>query len=187
MARRGEVLEFAILGLLQESPLHGYELRKRVNVVLGPLRAISYGSLYPALKALTARGLIAEDTETGEGAPALSGKRARIVYLLTADGKEHLSELLDDSGPQAWEDEHFDVHLAFFSRTAADVRLRILQGRRTRLEERLVPLRQALGRGRERLDTYTLQLQQHGLEGVEREVRWLTELIEHERRDAERR
>ena len=38
----------------------------------------------------------------------------------------------------------------------------------------------ALGRTRERLDSYTLELQQHGLESVEREVRWLGDLIEHE-------
>ena len=37
---------------------------------------------------------------------------------------------------------------------------------------------------RERLDRYTLQLQEHGLESVEREVRWLTELLETERRNS---
>ena len=37
-----------------------------------------------------------------------------------------------------------------------------------------------MARTRERLDDYTLALQQHGLEGVEREVRWLNELIANE-------
>ena len=41
--------------------------------------------------------------------------------------------------------------------------------------------RPALTRTRERLDSYTLELQRHGLESVEREVRWLTELIDDER------
>jgi hypothetical protein len=36
-------------------------------------------------------------------------------------------------------------------------------------------------RSRERIDQYTLELQQHGLESVDREVRWLTELIDTER------
>ena len=72
------------------------------------------------------------------------------------------------------------MHFAFFGRTAGDVRLRILEGRRSRLEERLATLRAALWRTRERLDGYTLELQQHGLESVEREVRWLGDLIEHE-------
>ena len=67
MAKRSGVLELAVLGLLQESPMHGYELRKRLHAVLGPFRALSYGSLYPALRDLVARGCITE-TPT-EGAP----------------------------------------------------------------------------------------------------------------------
>jgi hypothetical protein len=37
-----------------------------------------------------------------------------------------------------------------------------------------------LAKGRERLDAYTLELQQHGLDSLEREVRWLNELISRE-------
>jgi hypothetical protein len=43
-------------------------------------------------------------------------------------------------------------------------------------------VRAALARTRERVDSYTLELQRHGLESVEREVRWLNELIASERR-----
>ena len=74
------------------------------------------------------------------------------------------------------------MRFAFFGQTRADVRLRILEGRRTRLEERLEGVRGALARTRERLDSYTLELHRHGLESVEREVRWLNELIDSERR-----
>jgi len=55
------MLEFAILGLLHQSPMHGYELRKQLAQVLGGLRSISYGSLYPALKRMHAAGLISTD------------------------------------------------------------------------------------------------------------------------------
>lgn len=180
MAKRSGVLEYAVLGLLQDAPMHGYELRKRLNGVLGSFRAISYGSLYPCLKSLVAQGLIVEDGPADAGAPALSGRRAKIVYRLTADGKEKFQDWLAQSGPETWEDDRFGVHLAFFGRTDAEVRMRILQGRRSRLEERLSLLRESAARSRERLDNYTLQLQQHGLESVEREVRWLGELIENE-------
>ena len=180
MAKRSEVLEFAVLGLLQDNPMHGYELRKRLNSVLGTFRAISYGSLYPCLKDLLRRSLIEEAGPADAGAPTLSGKRAKIVYQVTAEGKEYLADLLEDSGPQAWEDDRFGVHLAFFGRTDSEVRMQILQGRRSRLEERLASLRSSMSRSRERLDTYTLQLQQHGLDSVEREVSWLRELIDNE-------
>jgi DNA-binding PadR family transcriptional regulator len=183
MSRKNGVLELAVLGLLHQSPLHGYELRKRLNSVLGSFRAFSYGSLYPCLKEMLAAGLIAE--ESAGQTPALAGRRSKIVYKLTADGKEHFQELLSDSGPAAWDDENFGVHLAFFGQTDAAVRLRILEGRRSRLEERVDTLRQSLSRTRERVDAYTLELQRHGLESVEREVRWLNELISTERQGVE--
>ena len=58
-----------------------------------------------------------------------------------------------------------------------------MEGRRSRLEERREGVRTSLARTRERLDSYTLELHRHGLESVEREVRWLTELITTERHD----
>lgn len=180
MAKRSGVLEFAVLGLLHDSPMHGYELRKRLNAVLGSFRAISYGSLYPCLKQLLASGLIRETGPADAGAPALTGRRARIVYQLTGDGKERFEQLLAETGPDAWDDERFDVHFAFFSRTDREVRMRILEGRRSRLEERVASLRTSATRTAQRVDGYTQELARHGLDGVEREVRWLSELIANE-------
>ncbi|MFL4490865.1 PadR family transcriptional regulator [Streptomyces sp. VTCC 41912] len=190
MSKRSGILEFAVLGLLRESPMHGYELRKRLNTSLGVFRAFSYGTLYPCLKALVAHGWLVEETggdPDGVPATALTGRRAKIVYRLTPAGKEHFEELLSHSGPEAWEDEHFGVRFAFFGQTSRDVRMRVLEGRRSRLEERLEKMRTSLARTRERLDDYTLELQRHGMESVEREVRWLNELIESERAGRDQR
>jgi DNA-binding PadR family transcriptional regulator len=187
---RSGVLELAVLGLLHRTPMHGYELRKQLTNVLGLFRALSYGSLYPCLHELLAAGLIAEEHDesepvsqaraNGAGRPR-AGRRSLKVYRLTADGKERLQELLGQGGPPAWEDDGFGVHFAFFGQTRADVRLRILEGRRSRLEERMEAIRAAFTRTRERVDSYTLELHRHGLESVEREVRWLNELIASER------
>jgi DNA-binding PadR family transcriptional regulator len=177
MAKRSGVLEFAVLGSLHESPMHGYELRKRLSSRLGAFRALSYGSLYPCLKSLVLQGYITESTDPAEPGT----RRSKIVYQLTADGKEHFQALLGESGPAAWDDETFGVRFAFFGRTDADIRMRILVGRRGRLEERLENLKSSFSRTRERIDDYTMALQSHGLESVEREVRWLNELIDDER------
>jgi DNA-binding PadR family transcriptional regulator len=207
---RSGVLEFAVLGLLHRTPMHGYELSKQLNSLLGAFRALSYGTLYPCLNKLHEEGLIAK--EDGASAPGRGGGplasaprsravargaaaarvgatkgRSKIVYRLTAEGKERLQDLLTESGPAAWEDEEFGVHFAFFGQTRADIRLRILEGRRSRLEERVEGVRAALARTAERVDSYTLELQRHGLESVEREVRWLNELIASERRSEQGR
>jgi DNA-binding PadR family transcriptional regulator len=182
MTRRGAALELAVLGLLHDAPMHGYELRKQLNVLLGWGRVLSYGTLYPCLKTLTRDGYIVADTE-----PTTSetlSRRKRIVYRLTAEGKERFASAMEDSGPTSWDDEGFGVRFAFFGRTDSPTRMRILEGRRSRLEERLDNVRKSAARSRERADSYTLELQRHGLESVEREVKWLTELIDRERSGA---
>jgi DNA-binding PadR family transcriptional regulator len=177
VSRKSGVLDLAVLGLLHESPLHGYELNKRLKGVLGPLSRISYGSLYPRLSELQGAGLITTDDSASESA---AGRRKKHVYKLTAEGKEWLQDQLAEGGPSAWDDEAFGVRFAFFAQTDADVRLRILEGRRSRLEERQENASSMMST-REKIDRYTLELQRHGLESVEREVRWLNELIATER------
>jgi DNA-binding PadR family transcriptional regulator len=170
MARKAASLELAVLGLLHESPLHGYELRKRLNLLLGWGRLLSYGSLYPALKRLLRAGWITEVTT-----PAIS-RRQRIVYQITPAGRQYFGEEITDTGPAAWEDDTFNTRFAFFSRTDADVRLRILEGRRSRLQERLDRARHAAGGD----DRYLSELRRHSIESVEREVKWLNDLINAE-------
>jgi DNA-binding PadR family transcriptional regulator len=175
------VLELAILGLHVEAPVHGYALRKQLSMRLGGLRVISYGSLYPALRRLTRAGLIVAD---GQPADDTWPRRGRRVYRITAEGKERFAELLADSGPQAFDDDGFGVHVAFFSRTPAEIRMRILEGRRRAVEERREGLRSVLARAGEQIDSYTRELHQLGLDTTEREVRWLNELIRSEQRAA---
>ena len=178
VARRRQLLDFAVLGLLHESPMHGYELRRRLNAALGAFRALSFGTLYPCLKDLLANGWIVEDAS----APAPAGRRPRITYAITDAGRREFDSRARLADPAAWDDDGFDVRVAFFSRTDRDVRLRILEGRRSRLEERLQTMREASLRSRERMDSWTAALQRHGEEATEREVRWLTELIDAEHR-----
>jgi DNA-binding PadR family transcriptional regulator len=175
--RKGATLELAVLGLLQETPLHGYELRKRLNLLLGWTRLLSYGSLYPALKRMLRAGWVTEVTTSN----AVS-RRQRIVYQITPAGIEFFTSEITEAGPAAWEDETFNMRFAFFSRTDAGVRLRILEGRRSRLQERLDRARSLHGED----DRYVSELRRHSIESVEREVRWLTELIEAERSNADR-
>ncbi len=188
------MLEFAILGLLHEAPMHGYELRKRLCDMLGTLRTFSYGSLYPTLRRLLKAGLIVEETPPTDVSPGVDdrgarswGKRAKRVYKLTADGKERFADMLADAGSQAYDDDGFGVHMAFFSRTPAEIRMRILEGRRRRVEERREGLRSSMARAGEQIDRYTRELHRLGLEHSEREVRWLNELIATEQREQKAR
>ena len=89
---------------------------------------------------------------------------------------------MSEVGPTAWEDDNFDIRFAFFGRTDMEIRLRVLEGRRTRLQERLDRVQNASWRMTQKeVDRYAAELQRHGVESVEREVRWLSDLINAER------
>lgn len=173
------MLELAVLGLLHESPMHGYELRKRMCDSAGAFRTLSFGSLYPTLRRLQRTGAIEEDPDS-PGARSW-GRRTRRVYRITAAGEHRFAELVGECGPRACEDHAFGVHVAFFSRTPADVRLRILEARRRRLEERQEVLHSAMSRAPDRFDHYNRALHRLRLDHNEHEVRWLEDIIEHER------
>ena len=123
---------------------------------------------------------------------ALAGPYAQLgdTYRIIANGleaasqffnKQRFAELVADTGPQNYTDDGFGVHLAFFNRTPAEARMRILEGRRRQVEERREGLREAVARASSSLDRYTRQLHQLGLESSEREVKWLNDLIAAER------
>jgi len=155
--------------------MDGYELRKRLNLMLGGGRVLSYGSLFPALKKML-RGDLIEEL-----APRTVSRRPRIVYQLTEAGDAEFQRLMSEVGPTAWEDDNFDIRFAFFGRTDMEIRLRVLEGRRSRLQERLERVQKELAMTQQEVDRYAAELQRHGVESVEREVLWLSELINAER------
>ena len=157
--------------------MHGYELRKRLNLMLGWGRVLSYGSLYPTLKKMLRAGLIEESAPTRTPV----SRRPRITYEVTEAGTHEFERLMSEVGPTAWEDDNFDIRFAFFSSTDMEIRLRVLEGRRTRLQERLERVQGQLSMTQKEVDRYAAELQRHGVESVEREVRWLSDLINAER------
>jgi hypothetical protein len=111
-------------------------------------------------------------------------KRPRITYQVTEAGTREFERLMSEVGPTAWEDDNFDIRFAFFSSTDMEIRLRVLEGRRTRLQERLDRIQRELSLTQQEADRYAGELQRHGVDRVEREVMWLSDLINAERNAA---
>ncbi|MFQ6142553.1 PadR family transcriptional regulator [Streptomyces seoulensis] len=82
------MLELAILGFLYDTPLHGYELRKRITALTGHVRPVAESTLYPAIKRLEKAGLLQRATEPGAVAAP------RHVLTLTEDGRGELRRRL---------------------------------------------------------------------------------------------
>jgi DNA-binding PadR family transcriptional regulator len=161
MRSRSESLEFALLGLLSQGALHGYELRKRMSAIYGPFRALSFSVLYPQLRKMVEAKLI-EQSFTDAG--GLS-RRSRIVYELTAKGRERFSSLMQNASPDSFEDEGFEVRFAFFGPTP----------RNNRKDLSKIP---------EGIDTYLVEWRRHSLESAEREIAWLEKMIKTERKSS---
>jgi DNA-binding PadR family transcriptional regulator len=109
-------------------------------------------------------------------------KRTRLVYSITNKGRERFDQLTERVSPSAWEDDNFEVHVAFFSPTSKRNRLRILEGRHRRLQERAEILRADLDRSAVGLDKYLVEWRRHSLETAEREIAWLEAMINSERK-----
>ena len=88
--RRGDV-RAAILALLAEEPMHGYQIITELTERSGGVWRPSPGSVYPTLSALEDQGLVTADTSEG-----------RRVFQLTPEGRAEAEAAGD--GPTPWEE-----------------------------------------------------------------------------------
>lgn len=85
-------LDLIVLKLLRAGPANGWDLTQSIQVVSKGALDVNYGSLYPALRRLEAKGWIKGDWGTSD-----NNRRARF-YELTAAGLQQL-----DAERKAWE------------------------------------------------------------------------------------
>ena len=85
-------LDLIVLKLLRAGAANGWDLTQSIQVVSKGALDVNYGSLYPALRRLEAKGLI-----KGRWGVSKNNRRARF-YELTASGQKQL-----DNERQAWE------------------------------------------------------------------------------------
>src|SRR5207249_8742591 len=115
------MLELAILGLLKERSMHGYQLKKHLADTLGGFWQVSYGSLYPTLKRLQREGAVEMIF------PREQVGRRKNVYRITEAGEQLFAGLLEGAGADPTEDNGFSVRLAFFQYLKPETRIRLLE------------------------------------------------------------
>ena len=110
-ARRGDGWA-AVLALLAEKPMHGYQIMQELESRSEGMWRPSAGSIYPALQLLQDQGLVrAEDIE------------GRRVFSLTPDGEAAAAEARTETPPwqtgEAEDDPRLKLRAAFFQLGAA--------------------------------------------------------------------
>lgn len=119
------MLELMILGFAAAGPVHGYELRRRINRLHGHTKAISDGSLYPAIKRLVAAGFLLSREQ-----PGLASMGRRELELTDAGHDRLLTLLRDADGVDITDQSRFIVVLSFLSMLPdPDERRAVLQRR----------------------------------------------------------
>jgi DNA-binding PadR family transcriptional regulator len=195
------MLDMAILGLLEERDLHGYEIRRMLRDHLGILANVSFGSIYPALTRLekvgavmateapvgTAGDLTGSTPATGSLSGELAALRAKRhspsrsrrgkkVYRITEKGRQLFAELLAEGG-SVDDARSFGLRLAFARHLPPSARLALLERRRALLVQRLA---EAQGTNPD-LDVYARSVVQHTADSVAQDISWLDQLIATER------
>lgn len=160
------LVELPLLGVLREQPLHGYELKRRVESLIGYFGTLSFGSVYPMLRALEWRGHVSHTPKD------LSG---RIIYWITPKGEERFVRLMHEPTVALMQ------KLLFFQTVSSVERKEILQSHKEewvsrlanyRLEQKRVDMRTA--------DRYRAALLDREVERLEKDVAWLHKLINEE-------
>ena len=109
----GAVTRLTLLALLSDQPMHGYELRRQIELrAMDQWADVSYGSIYPALRRLAEEGRVEE-----VGRDRAGNLPTRTTYRITNSGREELKRLLH----VAWTIPQFtaqavDVALSFAGR-----------------------------------------------------------------------
>jgi DNA-binding PadR family transcriptional regulator len=196
------MIDIAILGLLKQHDLHGYELRKRLDELPGSRPTVSFGSLYPALNRLERAGYVKAVTSETSPTPAAPmsgslagelaafrahrktaaqsrGSRGKKVYGLTDHGGQRLHELLVD--PDVADDRSFEARVAFCHHLATSERLSLFEARRGELARRHD---QARRRGADiGVTAYVRSLYERDAAAITADLAWLDGLITAERAD----
>jgi len=112
--RRGDI-RAAVLSVLAEEPMHGYQIMQQLEERSGGLWRPSPGSIYPTLQLLEDQGLVRSETVEG-----------RRVFSLTDEGKAEAAASKERSAAPPWaadaegaDEPRFKLRQAFFQLGAA--------------------------------------------------------------------
>jgi DNA-binding PadR family transcriptional regulator len=166
--------ELAVLGLLNEKPMYGYEIHQEIKRrEMDYWAKIKLPSIYNTLTRLEEQRYIQAGKEKVGKMPE------RTVYAITPAGQEKLKELVinflrDEDHPE-W---NFGVGVAFIFGAPRDVVLETLQQRRESVNKCIADLRQEKEDYQGKIPFNWIMLIEHGQKHMQLELDWLNSLIE---------
>jgi DNA-binding PadR family transcriptional regulator len=165
--------ELILLGLLKESPKHGYEIKKKIKEILSLFAGVDLKSIYYPLGILEKKGLVAKRVRK------LGRRPERFVYALTPKGQSRFNELLSQSllsfkRPQF----SLDLSLYFLHYLKPKLARRRLRARMLLLKRLSSSLKETVATLKKKGPPSLVHISVHNLWMVEAELKFLTGLTQ---------
>jgi DNA-binding PadR family transcriptional regulator len=166
-------VKYAMLGILAEKDLHGYELKSNFDEKVGDFWSLNYGQIYTTLDRLEKDDLVTYDRQSQDRRPD------RKIYSITPKGRKELAEWLTApvAKVRALRDEFF-VKLVFMDKRNPAPVLELIEKQRAlylKQMNRLTQQKVTLKKGLKNLDALTTELlMDAGLFHAEADIKWLT-------------
>ncbi len=91
--RRAGLLPLLVLHFASREPAYGNQLIERIAELTGGALAVNPNTMYPLLRSLESKGMVAGEWEHPE-------RRTRRFYRITAEGRRECTRLAAELGPR---------------------------------------------------------------------------------------
>lgn len=166
-------VKYAMLGILAEKDLHGYEIKSSFDEKVGDFWSLNYGQIYTTLDRLEKEDLVTHDRQAQDKRPD------RKIYSITRKGKKELEEWLSTpvNRVRALRDEFF-IKLVFMDKNNPAPVLDLIEKQKAlylRQMNHLTHQKVALKKKTRDTDSLTTELlMDAGLFHAEADIKWLT-------------
>jgi DNA-binding PadR family transcriptional regulator len=169
-------LSLAILGLISQRPLTGYDLRKVFATTPMGHFSSSPGAIYPALRRIEEAGWIRSDTSESRT------RRQRLVYEITARGRNVLKERLSQPVTEedvTWHMDDLMMRFAFMDGVVGrQMTVRFLRDFAARIDAHAADLRRYLEGARSILPACGRLAMESGIQSYEMNAQWARRAIQ---------
>ena len=166
-------VKYAMLGILAQKDLHGYELKSSFDEKVGEFWSLNYGQIYTTLDRLEKEDLVTHDRKAQDRRPD------RKIYSITRKGRKELDEwrAAPVSRVRALRDEFF-VKLVFMQKDNPGPILELIEKQKAlylKQMNRLTHQKVELKKKPKTADSLTTELlMDAGLFHAEADIKWLT-------------
>jgi DNA-binding PadR family transcriptional regulator len=166
------MLELSALGLLKTQPLHGYLLKKRLELFMGSCMTVNYGAIYPLLKRLEEQGyILALDSTEGN----------KKIFQITPKGSDRWRQKMLEEPQESWVKSRarFLIKFFFFSQLAPEERIQLINHRLRACQLRKEELEDHKEKKID--DHYQFLAWQRAENTLQDEILWLEEQLRYEK------